>query len=195
MKRVNSSEKELAIAVVYAAFKDVEAVTSLAKADHKKEERVKALFNFCINVATEKEGAFLTDDKRGVALLFKSWKTLSFQSLISNYFHLMQQGIGWSRAPKLLAREFQIRKRRKSSKHLYFWLLGFDNEVRDIQRILEIRDFCFTYSKEEKLPIVAETTSQSALKMYMRYGFKVYDTWTPNPDEPTLHFIARDWNY
>lgn len=195
MKKVSTSQKAQAVAVVYAAFKDVEAVTSLAKHDHKKEEPVKALFKFCINVATEKDGAFLTNDDRGVALLFKSWKKLSLRSLISNYFSLMQHGIGWNRAPKLLAREYQIRKRRKKVKHLYFWLLGFDNEVRDIQRILEIRDFCFAYSKEEKLPIIAETTSQSALKMYMRYGFKVYDTWVPNPGEPTLHFIARDWNY
>lgn len=179
--------------IVYTAFKDIDAVTSIVKYDDKKDERTKILFDFCVSVAMEKEGAFLTSDEMGVALLFKSWKKLSLASAISNYFKLIHFGISWERAPKMIARELRLQRRRTKEKHLYFWLLGFDNSVKDLQRMIQIKDFCFSYSRDLKLPIAAETTSQGALKMYLRYGFKVYDEWKPSEGKPTLYFIKRDW--
>ena len=195
MKTITSENKALAEKIAFIAFKHIAAVNSLVKNDHKKPERLKVLFNFCISVAMEKEGAFLTTDERGVALLFKSWKKLSLSKTITYYFKLINSGIGWVKTPKMLWREYQIQKRRKKDKHLYFWLLGFDNEIRDIARIKEIRDFCFGYSKAEELPIVAEATSQSALNMYTRYGFVVYDTYSPGGNQPTTYFIVRDWRH
>jgi len=193
VKKITSSTKNKAVEIVCTAFKDIDAVTSVIKYDSKKDERVKVLFDFCVSVSMEKEGAFLTSDEMGVALLFKSWKKLSFASAVSNYFKLVHYGISWERAPQMILRELRLQKRRTKEKHLYFWLLGFDNSVKDLQRMIQIRDFCFSYAKEQQLPIAAETSSKGALKMYLRYGFKIYDEWKPSEDKPTLYFIIRDW--
>ena len=193
MKQITSATKNKAVEIICTAFEGIDAVTSIIKYDHKKEERVKVLFNFCVNVAMEKEGAFFTADEMGVALLFKSWKKLTFASTVSNYFNLVHYGITWQRAPQMIIRELRLQKRRTKEKHLYFWLLGFDNSVKDLQRMIQVRDFCFEYAKECQLPIAAETSSKGALKMYLRYGFKIYDEWKPKADKPTLYFIIRDW--
>jgi hypothetical protein len=193
VKEITKANKAKAVAIVCVAFKDIDAVTSVIKYDSKKEERVKVLFDFCVSVSMEKEGAFLTSDEMGVALLFKSWKKLSLASSVSNYFKLVHYGISWERAPSVIIRDHHVQKRRIKEKHLYFWLLGFDNSVKDLQRMIQIRDFCFAYAKELQLPIAAETSNQGALKMYLRYGFKIYDEWKPREDKPTLYFIIRDW--
>ena len=193
MKKITSSTKNKAVEIVCTAFKDIDAVTSVIKYDSKKEERIRVLFDFCVSVAMEKEGAFLTSDEMGVALLFKSWKKLSFASAVFNYFKLVHFGITWKRAPQMIACEFRFQKRRTNEKHLYFWLLGFDNSVKDLQRMIQIKDFCFGLSRQQQLPIAAETSSQGALKMYLRYGFRIYNEWKPGEDKPTLFFIIRDW--
>jgi len=110
VKKITKANKAKAVAIVCTAFKDIDAVTSVIKYDSKKEERVRVLFDFCVSVSMEKEGAFLTSDEMGVALLFKSWKKLSFESAVSNYFKLVHYGISWERAPQMIMRELRLQK-------------------------------------------------------------------------------------
>lgn len=193
MISVSNSTKSLALDVLKTAFKDNPGVRWVVKKDTKIDSRIQALCEHCLNVSIQKKGAYLTTDQKGVALLFKSWYKQKPLDWFLSYLRLGNKCIGWDRAYGMIQREKNIRAKRPSSKHLYFWMLAVKDHTYGLETIKEIRDFVFAYSKQEKLPIYAETTMKSTLNLYLRYGFEIYDAWETGVDGIVVYFIWRDW--
>ncbi|MBP9794250.1 MAG: hypothetical protein KBC56_09660 [Flavobacterium sp.] len=193
MQSISQTTFKTALTILSTAFKDNPSVLWVVKKDHKINNRITVLCSFCLKVAIEKKGAFITDDQKGVALLIKSWKRQSPFSWLTGYLRLGQYCIGWNRAYSIIKREQRIQERRPKTRHLYFWMLAVKDHTYGLETIKAIRDFVFAYSEKEKLPIYAETTMKSTLNLYLRYGFEIYDTWETGVEGITVYFIRRDW--
>ncbi|WP_296700708.1 hypothetical protein [Algoriphagus sp.] len=177
MIKVDRTNKSLALQVLISSFRDNPGVLWVIKKDNKIEERIAVLCNYCLTVAMEKEGAFITSDGKGVALIFKSWKKQQLTNWLLGYAKLWSKCIGWNRPLTIINREAEITKRRPKKKHLYFWMLAVRDRSEGLNPIKEIRDFVYEYSRKEQLPIFAETAAKNMLPLYKRYGFSVYDQW------------------
>lgn len=193
MNPVSNSTKAFALDVLKTAFKDNPGVRWVVKKDAQIDSRIEALCEHCLHVSTQKQGAYLTKDQKGVALLFKSWHTQKPLDWLKSYIRLGNKCIGWDRALEMIQRERKIQAKRPKTKHLYFWMLAVKDHTYGLETIKEIRDFVFAYSKQEELPIYAETTMKSTLNLYLRYGFEIYDTWETGVDGIVVYFIWRDW--
>lgn len=192
MISIDHQNRMKALKILTGAFKDNAGVLIIVKKDRKIDQRITELCSFCLNVSMQKNGAYLTDDEKGVALIVKSWYKQNPLKWLIGYIRLGQYCIGWNRALKIIRRDKEIRSRRPNQKHLYFWMIAVEDHTYGLETIKSIRDFVFKYSKEEQLPIFAEATSKKTLALYLRYGFEVYDEWQQNEDEPIVYFIKRD---
>lgn len=192
---ISSTQMKTALNVLETAFKNNPGVLWVVKKDNNKKERIRVLCMHCLTVAIGKKGAYITSNKNGVALLIQSWKKQSLLNFLKGYFRLGQKCIGWSRAIKIIKREYKIQSIRPKTKHLYFWMLAVKDQSYGLETIKEIKNFAFKYSFENKLPIYAETTMKSTLNLYLRYGFEIYNTWETNDNGIVVYFIYRDWNH
>lgn len=193
MKSVTKSTFSATLSILTSAFQDNPGVLWVVKKDHRISARVKELCRFCLTTALQKDGAFITDDQKGAALLIKSWKKQRPWNWLAGYIRLGQYCIGWNRAITIIKREQTIQSKRPKQKHLYFWMLAVKDHTYGLETIKEIRDFVFEYSQLEQLPIYAETTMKSTLNLYLRYGFEIYDTWETGENDIIVYFIRRDW--
>jgi len=192
---VDEDSREIALSVLKKAFGNNPGVISIIKKpknNSDKDERIEALCSFCLNVSIDKQGAFISSDNKGVALIFESNKKLGLRSFFINYFNFGQRCVGWLGAIGAVKRERQIRKRRPAQKHLYFWMLAVEDRTYGLDTIKEIRDFVFKISREKELDIYAETTVKGMLSLYLRYGFEIYDEWTAK-DGVKRYFIKRSF--
>lgn len=194
MNQISSNQYQIALGVLTHAFANNPGALWVIKNDHKIQQRLRVLCDFCLRVSMEKNGAYITSDLKGVALLFHSKAKQKPWNWLIQYLRLGQYCIGWDRAWSMIQRESQIVSRRPQSEYLYFWMLGVEDHTYGLNTIIEIRDFVFKLSKDRQLPIYAETTMQKTLALYIRYGFQVYDEWDTGKDGVKVYFIRRDWN-
>lgn len=194
MKSVQKRTFQHAVATLSKAFAANPSVLQVIKRDHQQQRRIAELCHFCVSVAIQKEGAYISSNNKGVALLFKSWLKQKRISWLLGYLRLGQRCIGWTRAIPMIQRDKEVMKRRFKPDHLYFWMLGIDEDSGGLQTIIEIRDFAFNQSRQLQLPICAETSMKKTLSMYQRYGFKVYDEWDTGKDGVIIYFIRREWD-
>jgi len=194
MNLLTRQTEQQAIRVLTIAFKDIPGALWILKKDERILDRLKVLCHFCVSVAAQKNGAYLSSDNKGVALIFESGAKLSPLKSLAGYIRLGTFCIGWSRAWEIIQRERHIVQRRPKQKHLYFWMLAVEDHTYGLNTIIEMRDFVYGLSQKLKLPIFAETTVEKNLTLYRRYGFKVYDKWDTGKDGIQVWFIRREWN-
>lgn len=193
MLQIDSNFKSHAVNILSASFQGNPSVSSVVKKDEKISARIRVLCDFCVDVSMIKQGAYLTQDGKGVALLFESNRKIGLRNTIQLYWKLGNYCIGWSRAWSIIQRNKLINSKRPPEKHLYFWMLAVEDQKYGLETIKSIRDFAFKLSRDRKLSIYAETSTEKTLQLYLRYGFEVYDTLVLN-DGVKLHFIVRPWN-
>jgi hypothetical protein len=139
-----------------------------------------------------KDGAFITSDEKGVALIFKSNKRQPVLQWLNGFFFLATHAVGWSRMWSMIQRERLIKGKRMKQEHLYFWMMGVEDNSNGLQTVMEIRDHMVQLSKEHALPIISETTVPRNLRTYQRYGFRVYDECYVPSEDLTIWFLVRD---
>lgn len=192
MQSINPENITKAEKVLYNAFIEVPGFLWILKKDKHIKLRIQHLISYCLEVSIQKNGAYISEDKQGVALLFESVKKQRWYNFLKGYFFLGQNCIGWDRAWHIYKREKEIQARKPKINHLYFWMLAVNQSENGNSTIIEIRDFCFALSKEKKLPILAETTVKKNLIIYKRYGFEIYDSWYIKQEDITVWFLKRD---
>jgi hypothetical protein len=192
MKPITAEQKLRAIEVLSKAFKNVPGVLWILKKDGQLATRLRILCAFCIEAAIKKGGAFITSDQKGVALIFKNTRRQNIFHWIKEFVFLANRSIGWSRVWSMIQRERLIRSKRMKQEHLYFWMMGVEDNSNGLQTVIEIRDHMVNMSKEYNLPIVSETTVPRNLKTYQRYGFRIYDECYVPSEDLTIWFLVRD---
>jgi hypothetical protein len=194
MTAVGNENNDRALQILASAFDSIPSTLWIVKNDEHIHKRVLALSQFCLSVALQKNGAFISSDEKGVALIFRNGIKQTPLKWLVDYFRLGNECIGWRKAWSIIQREKTIVSKRLKIEHLYFWMLGVEDHSNGLNTIIEIRDFVFAYSRQLKLPILAETTVEKNLTLYKRYGFSVYDRWETGVDGINIWFIQRSFD-
>lgn len=194
MRLIGQDDMNRAQHILTTTFKNNPGVLWVVKQDGRIQDRIAVLCKFCLSVAYQKKGAYISSDNNGVALLFKSDARQKPLAWLTGYIILGQHCIGWNRAWEIIQREREIIRRRPKNPYLYFWMLGAVKNEHGLQTIKEIKNFAFNLSKQMKLPIYAETTLPQMVKIYARYGFRKYDEWDTGKNGLKIYFISRDWH-
>ena len=83
MKSVTKLTFSTTLSILTSAFQDNPGVIWVVKKDHRISARVQELCRFCLTTALQKEGAFITEDQKGAALLIKKLEETSSLELVN----------------------------------------------------------------------------------------------------------------
>jgi hypothetical protein len=154
-----------------------------------RSNKISRLADYAFIKALNRDGAFLSDNKMGTALCFRSnhGSTNLKEFLYEVRFAF---SIPVKKVFQTLKRESYIKKYRYKGDHLYFWFLGVQKGGG--RAGFEMKDYLFELSEKEKRPILLETSVERNTIIYKRYGFKVYHEWPDSGGGKTLWFMMRD---
>lgn len=154
-----------------------------------RRKKISRLADYAFVKALNRNGAYLSDNKKGTALCFKS--SASAFSIKEIYLELrFAFSIPLKKVVQTLKRESYIKKHRINDEHLYFWFLGVEKGGGEAG--FELKDHLFGLSEREQLPIILETSVMRNRVVYERYGFRVYHEWADSGDGNTLWFMVRE---
>lgn len=154
-----------------------------------RKKKISRLAEYAFIKALNRDGAFISDNKMGTGLCFRSnYGSSNLKELI--YELRFAFSIPLKKVIQTLKREAYLKKYRYKEDHLYFWFLGVMKGGE--KAVFELKDYLFQLSEKEQLPILLETSVERNKVIYERYGFEVYHEWSDSGDAKTLWFMKRE---
>lgn len=184
-----SSAKKIAVQIITETFDANPSVNIVIGTRGNRSRKINRLATYAFQKALNRNGVFLSEDKKGVALCFISDEgTSNLKELIYEIRFAISLSI--KKLFQTLKREAYIKKHRYKGRHLYFWFFGVKKEAG--QSGFELKNIIFQLSQYEKLPILLETSVKRNKVIYERFGFYVYHQWQDSGDGKILWFMMRE---
>ncbi|MDA9555743.1 GNAT family N-acetyltransferase [Pelobium sp.] len=174
---INASyeDKDLIIGILTSSFDKNESVNYIAKQDHKRVERIKSLMDYSFEMCYNNGNVYLTDDKKGCALvLYPHKKESSIQSILLD-IKLILRCIGIGNIGKAMKRESAIKELQPKIPMYYLWFIGVDAKYQNNGIGSQLLEFVIADSEEKQLPVFLETSTLKNLPWYQKFGFKIYN--------------------
>ncbi|NQY08785.1 MAG: hypothetical protein HRT71_04625 [Flavobacteriales bacterium] len=189
MIRETEKDKIDSVSIIADAFDANPSVNLVIGDKGSRSKKINRLAEYAFIKALNREGAFLSDNKMGTALCYRSNVGASdFKEFISEMRFALS--IPVLNVIRTLKREGYLSKNRFGREHFYFWFLGVQKGGGKAG--FELKDHLFLLADKEQLSILMETSVERNKVIYERYGFKVYHEWTEFSADKTLWFMKRD---
>ena len=165
----------------------------VVKQDGKVKERLRVLCEYCLEAAMSKQGAYISSDGLGVLLAYSSMCAIPFLTSFRLTLMLVRYCIGWERVPAVLYRQYCLGKLRPKEEHLYCIMLAVKNNTNGMNTVMELKNGLYGMSKEQNLPIYAETSIRKNKTAYERFGFKTYNRFQMKGADFIIWFLKRSY--
>lgn len=191
MKRIQSiDDRQKAFEVLASAFRHSKGMTWMLRNPKCVRSR-KSILNFFYSEAHARNGAYITQDKKGVVFLYSQSKTsFSFRRL-GQKFHVILFATGIRNGIRSLKYQQLIRKIRPKTGWVAT-LLACDSTESGIKTAFEIKQEIFQLADRYKQVIYAETTSFRACQLYKIIGYELYHTEKHPYADLTIWFFRRE---
>lgn len=157
-----------------------------------RDKRFRYLANHMVNKAIEKDALIVSENGKGIAILFKTskkdnniWKDLWSQlGLVINV-------TGIRKAYNIIKTQNYIKQQRpQEGEYLYCWFWGIlkDSRGADTQVGKEMKDEFYRRAKKYNLPLYAETRMRKNAVVYQKFGFDLFHKWD-HPSGDTMYFL------
>lgn len=189
MIQATYENKTLSVQIITEAFDTNPSVNIVIGDKGNRKKKISRLADYAFVKSLNRDGAYLSDNKKGTALCFRSntgssdFKEFMFELRFAF-------SIPIKKVFQTLKREGYIKKHRYQGDHLYFWFLAVEKDGG--KAVFEMKDYLFDLSEKEELPILLETSVERNKVIYERYGFNVYHTWPDSGNGKTLWFMIRE---
>jgi len=175
MIRAAYQDKERIVNILTASFDDNKSVNYIIKQDNNRVKRIRKLMKYSFDVCYLFGKVFLSDDKKGCALVvLPDKKKTTLRSILLD-LKLIFSCIGLSNIKKAMSREAKIKKLQPAEDMYYLWFIGVEpsEQNKGIGSLLlgEIID----ESQSEKRIICLETSTLKNLPWYQKFGFTIYN--------------------
>ena len=191
MTLATPEDKKEAVQIITNTFDQNPSVNIVIGSGGNHRKKIGRLGNYAFIKAFNRNGAYLSSNRKGAALCFESEaKGTNFAEFWAEFPFAIS--IPPKKVIQTLKRESYIKKHRFEGKHLYFWFLGVEKDGG--QAVFELKEHLFELSKQKQLPILLETSVERNRSVYERYGFEVYHTWKDSGGGKALWFMMRKPN-
>ena len=182
-------DKLTSVRILSTTFDDNMSVNNVVGNTGNRKKKIERMAEFAFIKSLNRNGAFISDNKMGVAFFYRS--SLKIFSLKEIYYEIrFALSIPFSRVVETLKRQTYLKKHRYQGEHFYFWFFGV--EKGGDKAGFELKDYLYQLSADEQLPIVLETSVKRNKVIYERYGFKIYHIWENYSDKDVLWFMIRE---
>ncbi len=178
MVKAGKEDRDHVVGILHSAFEaihDNNSINFIVKQDEKRSERIKALMEFLVDDSLD-FGEVLLSDKRNACILIKYPHTAKTTfAVMWRHVKLAFKCIGLTNVPKVLKRQAAIKKHHVKEAYIHPVIMGATSEVRGFGYGARLIKQLFEDREEETiLPVIIETTTDENLKMYQRFGFKLF---------------------
>jgi hypothetical protein len=175
MVKAEAVDKTTVITILSKSFIDNQSVNFVIYNDKDRPARINALMDYSFEMCSAFGEVWLTEDKKGCALiLFPQNKRTTVRAIWLN-IKLIIQAIGISGIGKTLRREAQIHKIQPNEEMAYLWFIGVDpaSQHKGIGSKLLMQ--IISRFSERNLPLFLETSTQKNIPWYQSFGFSIYN--------------------
>ncbi|MDX1653421.1 MAG: hypothetical protein R3277_13065 [Brumimicrobium sp.] len=182
-------EKNRAVEILEKAFINAPGMKWMLPENAGKRSFQRILF-YLLSEGIVNNGAFLTDDEKGVVLFHKIQKTpFSLRNFIlKTYIFFFVTGI------KNGLRALKYQKMVSDIRPKTGWvgiLMATDEEVSGISTVYEIKNEAFLLADKSQEYIYVETTNEKAFELYKTAGFEEYHRMNHPYRDITIWFLKR----
>ncbi len=175
MIRAEYKDRNRIINILAKSFDDNKSVNYIIKQDKKRVERMKKLMEYSFEVCYLFGDVFLTDDKKGCALiLLPDKKRITLRSILLDV-KLVIACVSLSNIKKALNRESRIKKIHPKGLMYYLWFIGVDPTEQNSGVGSDLMKDIIQQSAYLKRSIYLETSTLKNIPWYERFGFKTYN--------------------
>lgn len=168
-------ERPVVVDILTRSFESNRSVNYVIKQDNQKIKRIQQLMEYSFNMCSKFGDVFLSEDKKGCALiLYPDKKKADFQSLIWD-LKLAFSSIGISNISKALKRESEIKKRHPADPFAYLWFIGVSPVAQHSGIGSRLLEEILQHAIAQNRSVFLETSTECNLPWYKKFGFEVYD--------------------
>lgn len=189
MKLAGSIDKEHVVNILASSFDDNKSVNYIIKQDVKRKERIRSLMEYSFDVCHLFGKVFLSDDKKGCALIVLPDKKKTTPKSALFDLKLILSCTGLSNATKAMAREAKIKKLQPREPMYYLWFIGVQTDEQGTGIGTELMKEIINESEKDKRMICLETSTLKNLPWYQKFGFTIYNELDLGYK---LYFLKRD---
>ena len=175
MRRADYSDKNLIVNILAKSFDNNKSVNYIVKQDKKRAVRMRELMEYSFDVCYLFGDIFLTDDRKGCALIvMPDKKKTTFKSIMLDA-KLALSVIGLSNIKKAMNRESRINKLHPEEPFYYLWFIGVDPAEQNNGIGTKLLKHLINEAKSKQKPVYLETSTLKNIPWYEKFGFTVYD--------------------
>ena len=167
------NQKEKIQQILFDSFYDNNSTQFVIKKDHKYDKRLRLLLDYSWFMTENYGEAVLNEDGTACALiLYPKRKKFSLKAIWWD-LKLAFGCIGLGNLGKVMKREKAINSMHPDQDFIYVWYVGVDPKEQGRGLGSTIMNQIKELSKENKMPVVLETSKELNYKFYEKLDFKV----------------------
>lgn len=174
MIRAQPTDKEHIVSILLSSFEDNKSVNYIVSQDNKRIERIKRLIEYSYDVCSMFGDIFLSEDKKGCALLILPDKkrTTIKSILLDAQFALTCLGL--SNINKAMKREAKIKQSHPDGLLYYLWFIGVDLRHQNKGIGSQLLQEVISEGQKQNRIICLETSTIRNVPWYKKFGFSIY---------------------
>lgn len=174
MIKANYYDKDLIVDILVKSFADNKSVNYIVKQDAKKSERLKRLMGYSFDVCYLYGEIFLSEDKKGCALMLLPDKKKTSLRSIGLGARLVLSVIGLLNIKKALSRKSRINKIHPKTPFYYLWFIGVEPSKQNNGIGTKLLREVVHQGISQGRPIYLETSTEKNVPWYEKFGFATY---------------------
>lgn len=174
MIRAAYNDKKRVVDILSTSFNDNKSVNYIIKQDYKRVERIKKLIEYSFEMCYLYGDVFLSDDKKGCALILLPDKKKTNLKTIGLDINLIVSGMGFSNIKKAMDREAKIKKLQPEGLKYYLWFIGVDTKEQNKGIGSTLMREVIKEAVSKQRPIYLETSTVKNIPWYEKFGFTIY---------------------
>lgn len=176
MKRATQNHKSIAVRILSNAFKGNQSVNYVVRLGPDRDRRIEQLIAYSFDVCLEFGDVWITDDDKGCALVFYPEKKIVSLKTIRWDINLVINVIGFRKLTSVMKRETRVRSFHPVEPFSYLWFIGVSPEAQQRGIGAGILNHVIQEAEKQNRPIYLETSVDSNLPWYKKYGFEMFHT-------------------
>jgi GNAT superfamily N-acetyltransferase len=174
MLRAKYIDKGPVVDILVNSFDTNKSVNYIIKQDKKRIQRIKILMEYSFDICYLFGDIFLTDDKKGCALVVipEKKKTTFKTILLDAKLAIMCMGI--SNLKKAIKREASIKNNYPNGLLYYLWFIGVDSNNQNVGIGSQLLQDVISEGQKQNRTICLETSTLKNVPWYEKFGFSIY---------------------
>ncbi len=178
MIRANKEDRKEVVAILVEAFEPLtedNSINLVVKQDERRTQRMHILMEYLFDKAMRTGEVFLSDNRASCLLISYAHKDkFSFAKLLST-LRLAVGCIGIERLGKVLRRQKIVQRNYPNGKYIRPMIFAVKNEYKGTVTAAKLIMQVFKDFKNNELPVIVDTASENHVKLYQKFGLKIYN--------------------